>query len=130
MGTWEKEKLLWWIHQSDPNILEGKILENFEEILSEGKEGDKPKLLMVPIQITVNPPDHADSHATFVKDYIKWTKSLSEFDVELEFVWITQKRIALESMRPNRNQNASNIKCVMFLSRASARGSGGSTKTR
>jgi hypothetical protein len=49
----------------------------------------KPKLLMVPIQITVNLSDHADSHAAFVKDYITWTKGLSEFDVELEFVWIT-----------------------------------------
>ena len=52
-------------------------------------EGAKPKLLMVPIQITVNLSGHADSHAAFVKDYIKWTKGLSEFDVELEFVWIT-----------------------------------------
>lgn len=53
------------------------------------KKGDKPKLLMVPIQITVNRPGHADSHAAFVNDYTKWTKSLSGFDVELEFVWIT-----------------------------------------
>jgi hypothetical protein len=58
-------------------------------IKSKENEEDKPKLLMVPIQITVKLSGHADSHAAFVKDYIKWTKGLSEFDVELEFVWIT-----------------------------------------
>jgi hypothetical protein len=58
-------------------------------IKSKKKEGDKPKLLMVPIRITVNLSGHADSHAAFVKDYTKWTRGLSRFDVELEFVWIT-----------------------------------------
>ena len=61
-------------------------------IKSREKEGDKPKLLMVPIRITVNLSGHADSYAAFVKDYIKWTKGLSEFDVELEFVWITPEK--------------------------------------
>jgi hypothetical protein len=58
-------------------------------IKSKENEGDKPKLLMVPIQITVSLSGHADSHAAFVNDYIKWTKGLSGFDVELDFVWIT-----------------------------------------
>jgi hypothetical protein len=43
-------------------------------IKSKGEEEDKSKLLMVHIQVTVNLSGHADSHATFVKDYIKWTK--------------------------------------------------------
>jgi hypothetical protein len=55
---------------------------------NEDQEG-KPKLLMVPIQITVNFSSHADSHAAFVQDYVKWTKNLSNFDVKLEFIWIT-----------------------------------------
>jgi hypothetical protein len=75
-------------------------------IKSKGGEEDKSKLLIVPIQVTVNLSSHADSHATFVKDYIKWTKSLSEFDVELEFVWITP-----EEDRVREHQAESKSKC-------------------
>jgi hypothetical protein len=73
-------------------------------IKSEGDEGVKPKLLMVPIQITVNRSTHADSHAAFVKEYDKkWTKGLSKFDVELEFVWITpeEDRVEKHNAEPN-----------------------------
>jgi hypothetical protein len=73
-------------------------------IKSKEKKRDKPKLLMVPIQITVNLSGHADSHAAFVKDYIKWTKSLAEFDVELEFVWITPEE---ESVREHKAESKS-----------------------
>jgi hypothetical protein len=59
------------------------------KIKSNEEQGAKQTLLMVPIQITVNFSGHADSHAAFVKDYVKWTKGLSKFDVKLEFVWIT-----------------------------------------
>jgi hypothetical protein len=75
-------------------------------IKSKKKGENKPKLLMVPIQITVNLSGHADSHAAFVKDYLKWTKGLSEFNVELEFVWITP-----EEDRVGKHKAESKSKC-------------------
>jgi hypothetical protein len=61
-------------------------------IKSKKNEGEKSKLLMVPIQITIQKSGHSDSHAAFLEKYHHWTKGLSEFDVELDFVWITPER--------------------------------------
>jgi hypothetical protein len=61
-------------------------------IQSEKNKGEKSKLLMVPIQITIQKSGHSDSHAAFLQKYHDWTKGLSEFDVELDFVWITPER--------------------------------------
>jgi hypothetical protein len=72
-----------------PAICSFPAIDGMIVLIKSKKEGDKPKLLMVPIRITVNLSGHADSHAAFVKDYTKWTTGLSRFDVELEFVWIT-----------------------------------------
>ena len=61
-------------------------------IESKKNEEEKPKLLMVPIQITVQKSRHSDSHAAFLTKYNEWTRGLSEFDVELDFVWITSEK--------------------------------------
>lgn len=71
-------------------------------IKSKENEGDKPKLLMIPFQITVNLSTHPDSHAAFIAKYDKWTKGLSEFDVELEFVWITPEKDHVEKHKADR----------------------------
>jgi hypothetical protein len=49
----------------------------------------RDKLLMFPFQITLARPNHSDSRKKFFKDYDKWTKPLSKFDVETQFIWIT-----------------------------------------
>ena len=50
---------------------------------------ERDKLFMFPLQITLARPNHSDSHKKFFKDYGKWTKHLSKFDVETQFIWIT-----------------------------------------
>ena len=49
----------------------------------------KDRLLMFPLQITLDRAGHPDSHKKFFNDYGKWTKHLSDFDVETQFIWIT-----------------------------------------
>jgi hypothetical protein len=61
------------------------------EPIENAAEGGKQKLFMFPLQITVA-DSHKDSHAMFFKDYTKWTRGLSEFDVEIQFLWITPER--------------------------------------
>jgi hypothetical protein len=50
---------------------------------------ERDKLFMFPLQITLARPNHSDSDKKFFKDYGKWTKHLSKFDVEMQFIWIT-----------------------------------------
>jgi hypothetical protein len=52
-------------------------------------EVERHKLLMFPIKITLSRAGHADSHEKFFENYSKWTKHLSRFDVETQFIWIT-----------------------------------------
>ena len=52
-------------------------------------EWDKQKLFMYPLQITLAPDKHSDSHKTFLSDYEIWTDGLKEYDVELTFLWIS-----------------------------------------
>ena len=47
---------------------------------------------MVPVQITLQESGHSDSHAAFLTKYNGWTRGLSDFDVELDFVWITPEK--------------------------------------
>ena len=49
----------------------------------------KRKLLIFPLQITLAPDAHSDSHETFFNQYTEWIKNLEEFDVVPEFIWIT-----------------------------------------
>ena len=52
----------------------------------------KPKLLMFPLQVTLAPETHSDSREKFFQKYGKCITDLSEFDLELEFLWITPER--------------------------------------
>jgi hypothetical protein len=52
---------------------------------------DKRKLFMYPLQITLAPDQHSDSHKTFLSDYKIWTDGLEKYDVELTFLWISPK---------------------------------------
>jgi hypothetical protein len=76
---------------SNHKTIDGMIvlIKSIEPTKKEKKE--KPKLLMVPFQITIA-ASHKDSHAAFVTEYNTWARGLSEFDVELEFVWITPEQ--------------------------------------
>ncbi|KIW99565.1 uncharacterized protein Z518_11304 [Rhinocladiella mackenziei CBS 650.93] len=55
-------------------------------------KGERPILSLYPIQITVA-DSHSDSHATFLKEYRQWIMEQSKFDVRLEFLWITPRRL-------------------------------------
>jgi hypothetical protein len=49
----------------------------------------RKKLMMFPLQITLAPDTHADSRKMFFKEYGNWITDLSNFDVEVQFLWIT-----------------------------------------
>jgi len=53
------------------------------------KKGRKKELLVFPLQITVAPSSHSDSHEKFFEDYGEWITQLSGFNVQLQFLWIT-----------------------------------------
>jgi SAP domain len=60
--------------------------------------GPKPKtqrkkreLFLFPLQITLAPDKHSDSHKIFFSDWESWTEGLQDFDVVPEFVWISPK---------------------------------------
>ena len=50
---------------------------------------EKPKLFIAPLQITLAPETHSDSHEKFFNKWKGWTKGLEQFDIEVEFMWIT-----------------------------------------
>jgi hypothetical protein len=52
----------------------------------------KQKLSMFPLQITLAPDTHSDSHKAFFNEYKMWTEGLRGFDVVPEFAWITPNR--------------------------------------
>jgi hypothetical protein len=54
-------------------------------------KGSRQKLFMYPLQITLAPDEHADSHKMFFDDYKSWTYKLDEFDVVPTFFWISPK---------------------------------------
>jgi hypothetical protein len=53
------------------------------------EKNKKKKLLMIPLQITLAPADHANSREQFFKESDWWIDYLSNFDVEIQFLWIT-----------------------------------------
>jgi hypothetical protein len=62
----------------------------FEKVAKRTKKDakeEKKKLLMFSLQITPDRVGHSDSYKKFFKDYRKWTKHLSEFDMETRFIW-------------------------------------------
>ncbi|KIX08922.1 uncharacterized protein Z518_03579 [Rhinocladiella mackenziei CBS 650.93] len=52
-------------------------------------KGEKPTLLLFPLQITVA-KNHSNSYLRFLDEYRRWAEQqLLTFDIELEFLWIT-----------------------------------------
>jgi hypothetical protein len=70
----------------------------------EGKS-PKRKLSMFPLQITLAPDTHSDSHKLFFGQYEQWIKDLQEFEVLPEFVWITPDPPSLKSHHKNSRIN-------------------------
>src|SRR5947209_6256374 len=58
-------------------------------VLIKPDEKNAKKLLMFPLQITLAPADHANSREQFFIEYGSWITGLSNFDVEIQFLWIT-----------------------------------------
>ena len=58
--------------------------------LSEKENGKKGTCFMFPLQITVA-KSHKNSEKEFFKNWHAWTKDLMHFDIEVEFLWITDK---------------------------------------
>ena len=79
-----------------------KAKKNAKEDDKEECEEDKKqkrKLFMFPLQITLALETHKDSHAKFFEEYNKWAAELSIFDVEVQFLWITQERCEIRQHR-------------------------------
>jgi hypothetical protein len=53
-----------------------------------GGKTDKSKCFMFPLQVTLAKP-HSDSEQKFFNEWSMWTKYLDDFDVVVEFLWIT-----------------------------------------
>jgi hypothetical protein len=77
--------------EEEKNVEEEKNAEekNVEE--EKNAERGKKKLLMFPLQITIA-PEHKNSREMFFRVYGSWIKYLSEFDVQIQFLWITPER--------------------------------------
>jgi hypothetical protein len=54
-------------------------------------KGNRQQLFMYPLQITLEPDKHSDSHKTFFNDYERWIYGLEEYDVVPTFLWISPK---------------------------------------
>ena len=72
-------------------------------IAPEGKS-PKRKLSMFPLQITLAPGTHSDSHEAFFGQYKQWIGGLENFDVVPEFLWITPDPPSLKSHRKNKER--------------------------
>jgi hypothetical protein len=51
----------------------------------------KQRLFMYPLQITLAPDTHEDSHKSFFNKYASWIFGLEEYDVVPTFLWISPK---------------------------------------
>jgi hypothetical protein len=60
---------------------------------------------MYPLQITLTPDKHSDSHKTFLSDYESWTERLEEFDVLLMFLWVSPKVADSKLYKPTDEDN-------------------------
>ncbi|KIX06463.1 uncharacterized protein Z518_04439 [Rhinocladiella mackenziei CBS 650.93] len=65
------------------------------------REGEKQKLLVFPIQITVA-KNYSNSRLRFLREYRQWAIDCrSTFDIELEFLWITPDKRDVEQHPPH-----------------------------
>jgi hypothetical protein len=75
---------------------------------------EKDKLFMFPLQITLSRPGHSDSHEKFFKKYDEWTKHLSDFDVETQFIWITPSDRGFQTHRSTSTRPAHGERYIPF----------------
>ena len=66
---------------------------------------NRQKLFMYPLQITLAPDKHSDSHKTFLGDYKSWTHGLEKFDVVPTFLWISPKAACPKLHEPTDEDN-------------------------
>jgi hypothetical protein len=71
-----------------PKKFRFKAIDGMIILIKPGEKNAK-KLLMFPLQITLAPADNANSREQFFKEYGWWITGLSNFDVEVQFLWIT-----------------------------------------
>ncbi|KIX05608.1 uncharacterized protein Z518_03580 [Rhinocladiella mackenziei CBS 650.93] len=64
-------------------------------------KGEKPTLLLFPLQITVA-KNHSNSYLGFLHEYRQWAEQqLLTFNIKLEFLWITPNRSGVIQHPPN-----------------------------
>ena len=77
-----------------PKKFNFKAIDGMIVLINDGEGAKKKKLLMFPLQITLAPADHKDSRQEFFKEYGSWIRDISNFDVEIQFLWITPECLA------------------------------------
>jgi hypothetical protein len=75
---------------------------------------ERDKLFMFPLQIILARPNDSDSYEKFFKDYGKWTKHLSKFDVETQFIWITPSDRGFQTHQSISNRPAHGERYIPF----------------
>jgi len=80
-------------------------------------KNQKKKLFLFPIQITVALKNHSDSHAKFFNHYDRWTRELSDFDVETQFLWITPDRHDTKVHEAIKDKYPKHKECYIHLSK-------------
>jgi hypothetical protein len=54
------------------------------------RESEKKKALLFPLQVTIA-KSHSDSEEKFFNRWRGWVQNLKDFDVEVEFLWVTDQ---------------------------------------
>jgi hypothetical protein len=72
-----------------PKKFNFKAIDGMIVLIEPGEKDAKKKMLLFPLQITLTPGDHKDSRTEFFEEYGWWVTSHSDFDVEVQFLWIT-----------------------------------------
>jgi len=87
--------IIFWIKPKGEN---GRTNQGKNDKTNEGKndktkanQKGKLKLLILPLQIMLAPETHSDSRERFFQQYGQCITDLSEFDLELQFLWINPK---------------------------------------
>jgi hypothetical protein len=60
----------------------------------------RQQVFMYPLQITLAPDTHSDSHKTFFDDYGSWIDGLEEYDVVPRFLWISPRAASPKLHQP------------------------------
>ena len=69
------------------------------------QQENRQQLFMYPLQITLAPDKHSDSHETFFNNYGSWIYGLEEYDVVPTFLWISPKVAGPKLHKPTNEDN-------------------------